>query len=43
MIAAYNDMAKLHDVQGNDVLLIGLDEVDHSGSARDTRPRRRDR
>jgi hypothetical protein len=26
VIAAYNDMAKLHDVQGNDVLLIGLDE-----------------
>ena len=24
VIAAYNDMAKLHDLQGNDVLLIGL-------------------
>jgi poly(A) polymerase len=25
VIAAYNDMAKIHDLQGNDVLLIGLD------------------
>ena len=33
VIAAYNDMAKFHDVQGNDILLIGLDESIIPGSA----------